>query len=217
MLYDPNHTKRNEMSQLLQTIYAAKYQLLQTWRQRYSKTDYPRKVALNVLYESLITERMWDREIQGFFALFAEKVGRVDSFQDAFSLVRYGREKIGAEEIKPRIEHEFGARNQIGDLNVAGLRTRVAEATNGSNIQVEEIEFTYTYYTLAHECINAWSACGLMGMTKQQAYENVADVQLGGIDFSSLTSVEAAFMQNVGFFLNNTLTGSNYRPLPQLW
>ena len=36
------------------------------WRERYSKQEYPYKVAFNLLYELLAVEKMWD-EIQNAY------------------------------------------------------------------------------------------------------------------------------------------------------
>ena len=207
------------MNDFIKACYDARINLLRTWRARYAPSEYPRKTILNLLYETLTTEKMWSELLQYFNTMdYSGNRQAYQSFSEAHEFVFLRRRQVQVNDVRPILDHQYNSRSQVGNLKIDGIRQRVTGAEKGDNKQVEELEFTYVYYTLAHEMIYAWAACGLLGLSCEEAYQEAADLMFEGIDYSSFVSVEAAFGKNAGFYLNSPLLGGGrYKPQPALW
>lgn len=194
-------------------VYKKRLGLLSIWRDRYEKDIYPRKIVENQIYETLTTIEMWE-EIKSYFNQF-NLSGQKDAyrdFEDAHRFVYNRRRQVQLNKIHPIISKEYDSRGMVGDFNLASARERVALAQKGDNKQVEELEYGYHYYCIAHENIYVWAAFGLMGFGKEDAYYEVADMIIGGINFLDFHSVEFAFCRNAGLFLTEL-----YSPLEPIW
>ena len=73
---------------------------------------------------------------------------------------------------------------------------------------IEEVEFTYYYYTAAYEMIYLWASFGLMGLSKEQASLNVSGAVFPGVDNSLLKELVPAFAQ---------IASQYYSPLPKYY
>ena len=211
------------MLDLYDQLYSAKRQLMETWRDRYSKSEYPRKVTDNMFYEMAITRRMWDQE-------FAECFGdgtpeRRASFSEAFPFLMQLRRRIGAEEVGAMPEAMYRSIEVFGGIDVRSFRRRVDAASAGDNDQVEEVEYSYVHHTMAHQLLAAWCAWGFAGQSREAAFSEVSPMLLdSNTDLRDLATAESAFQQSAGHYLAGatspgavTANRPRYIKLPPLW
>lgn len=206
------------MQDFIKHQYNGKVNLLKTWRNRYSSTDYPEKMIINLLYELLTTEKIWD-ELLLYFNTIDYNNNRkfYDEFSDAHHFIFIRRRCIALNIIRPNLTDQYKKRSDVGNLNFKGIKSRVKSASKGDSKNLEELEYTYIYYSLGHELIYSWAACGLLGMNKEEAYKTVSTIQLENVNYNSYSSMEDAFNKAIGFQLVNPFTGEGiYTPLPSL-
>ncbi|SVD59576.1 uncharacterized protein METZ01_LOCUS412430, partial [marine metagenome] len=80
---------------------------------------------------------------------------------------------------------------EFHSFNFSSFNERAKKAAKSSKI--EEIEFTYYYYTAAYEFIYAWMTQILIGMDKEEAFYNLSGVKIGGKNFESLDELIKMF------------------------
>jgi hypothetical protein len=177
---------------------------LKEYRQRYSKSEYPRKVAINLVYAALANEQ-----------LLAEK----DIFFQGklFPTVQQAAQAAGMKREQHRqnvigsVEDKLRSGSSIGVVNIAGLRQALASAERGDADAIENLEFSFVYYTTLYDCIWAWAAHGLSGADMMQASGNVTGVFFGPANFQSPQLIEKMFYSTI----NPHLEGL-YKPLPKM-
>jgi len=180
-----------------------------SWRERYSKKEYPYKVAFNLLYEMLVTDKMWD-EIQSPYkkSSFGFKKKNFQNFQEAHKYVIGRSNVIAKSDIIPIVHKKYKTINLIAGFNWDSTRNRVFKAQEGDNKEVKEIELAYYFYTCGIELIYAWSALGYMGWEEESAFMELTGMIIGGIDYSLYESLINSFGQVSSMF---------YKPLPNLF
>lgn len=192
-----------------ETLSGIKVKKLFSWRDRYSKQEYPYKVAFNLLYEILVVEKMWD-EIQSPYKKSLFNIGKksFNNFQDAHKYVIDRSNIIARSDIHPIVESKYKSIEFIAGFNWASTRNRVLKAQNGDNKEVQEIELAYYFYTCGIELIYAWSALGYLGTDEESAFMQLTGMVMGGVDYSSYQSLLNFFGQTASMF---------YKPLPKLF
>ena len=182
---------------------------LLNWRQRYSKQEYPYKVAYNLLYEMLVVEKMWGEiQIPYLSPLFDSGYQKFQNFEDALKAVIDRSNFIAKRDIHHLVDSEYKKRKFIAGFNWESTRERVTKAQNGDNNEVQEIELAYYFYTCGIEQIYAWSALGYLGYNQQSAFFDISGFAFGGVDYNSFQSL-------VHYF--GSVAGNFYKPLPNLF
>jgi hypothetical protein len=192
-----------------ETLSEIKVKKLLMWRERYSKQEYPYKVAFNLLYEMLVVEKMWD-EIQAPYIKTLSSSGKKNfqNFQEAHKYVIDRSNLIARTDIHPIVENKYKTIDSIAGFNWVSTRNRVSKAQNGDNKEVREIELAYYFYTCGVELIYAWSALGYLGTDQEPAFMELTGMIMGGVDYSSYQSLINFFGQTASMF---------YKPLPNLF
>jgi len=192
-----------------ETLSEIKFKKLFVWRDRYSKQEYPYKVAFNLLYEMLVVEKMWDWiRIPYKISLFSFGGKNFQNFQDAHKYIIDHSNTIAKTDIHPIVENRYKSLDFIGGFNWASTRNRVLKAQNGDNKEVQEIELAYYFYTCGIELIYAWSALGYLGTDQESAFMQLTGMIVGGVSYSSYESLLNFFGQTASMF---------YKPLPYLF
>ena len=85
-------------------IGASKLNQLVIWRDRYSEKEYPYKVALNLLYELLVVEKMWD-EIQAAFLVshYGRGNTKFQNFNEAHGYILTRCDIIAQKNVRPKV------------------------------------------------------------------------------------------------------------------
>lgn len=193
------------MDKFIDSLIQQKYQRLLEWRTTNERGNYPVKLAKNLLYEGLTILDMWPELKKSFrtFGFLGESI--YNSFHEAHKYIFVSRRQIQTDKILPILDKKYFEVNELPYLKFSSFIERSKNACNGSSAQIEEIEFTYFFHTAAYEMIYGWSAAGLMGMNKEEAFQAISTTIWEGIDYNSLDSIVEAFGRTISMF---------YKPLP---
>jgi len=194
------------MEKFIDLLVQSKYQRLIEWRAATERDSYPLKLSKNLLYEGLTILGMWKELKKSFntFGFFGER-DIYNSFTDAHNYIFIRRRQIQTENILPILDKKYIEVNELPYLKFSSFRERSENAYNGTSAQIEEIEFTYFFHTAAYELIYGWSAAGLMGMSKKEAFQSISTAIWEGVDYNILDAVVEAFGKTTSMF---------YKPLP---
>ncbi|HOJ19730.1 MAG TPA: hypothetical protein PLT92_14295 [Ignavibacteriaceae bacterium] len=194
------------MQSFIDSLIEQKYNRILEWRSTTDSEKYPIKLAKNLLYDSLTLLEMWGELKKSFrtFNIFGSNK-MYEKFSDAHKYIVIRRRQIQTEIILPQLDDKYLTVKNLPYLNYESFRERCMKASDGPYSAIEEIEFTYFYHTGAYELIFGWSACGLMGMTKDEAFSAVCQVKIDGVDYNSIDSLIEAFGSILSMF---------YKPLP---
>lgn len=117
------------------------------------------------------------------------------------------------EDLNPRLQRVMQTAGPVcAGLEFKLFQQMIEDAQGGDNGEVAEIELTFVYYVSASELVIPWFACGLLGMTRHQAFREVTGGDIGGL---SMNSYDEA-VQNFSVFSRFVLD-SSFRRLPPLW
>ena len=187
------------------------------WRQRYTKAEYPYKVILNLFYDLIPIESLWN------------------SFEGSFGSSQYA-------DIKQSNDYVFSKfrENQLllqpvlikklkRGVNVGGLKSKsydnlIKKANSISNEAVEEIEFAYISRNPLKAAFITWFSMGLIGIDKITAYNSLFNNQFPIAKWSKFEEVFQGFASTLVSEISGLskpdgtiLTPSLYQPLPNLW
>jgi hypothetical protein len=180
---------------------------LLSWRGKYSENEYPYKVAVNLLYDLLLVEKIWT-EIHNPFnsSLLHLGNGNFKNFNEAhgYILNRIDNIAIGVRTI---VISEYKYRNSVAGLDWSLVRHSVIKAQNGDNKELQEIESKFFSYTCGVELIYAWLAYGLLGLGKEEAFSELTGEIPEGIDYRSCQSLLSGFGKESGIY---------YKPLTSM-
>ena len=172
--------------QFIKNLSVDKKNRLKMWKSRYSKEEYPIKIAENLLYEGLTSSLIWN---SNYFSFNGKSIHKYfdDAWNDAYnSTVR----SIQTGQILPSLNHMFNEseKNYLEEINFPSFKNRCENCSiltdHDYSKSIEEIEFSYFYYTGAYMCIYAMYALSLMGMNKTEALSEVAGVTLNESDLN---------------------------------
>jgi len=200
------------MSYDLSNTMNRKIQKLYQWRDRYSKSEYPYKVVVNLFYELYTIHFMWD-EISSIFSkgLFS-RPRRYNNFQDAMNHMVNIKREIQVRDVNPKLIDIMESNLPACGQQFEQYKKMISGAKNGNNGEVEEIEYSYAYITSVIELVIPWAACGLLGMDKHKAFVEVTGGDVGGLSLQSFEEAYKYFNTIV-----NWQVGDSYQKLPPLW
>lgn len=194
--------------------YAEGVSNLQTWRNRYSETEYAEKVLLNVFYRKHTMNFMWS-EVQNAFQkqLFGGNKVLWNNFNEGFEKMMnlYQNYSQKTQPILLKLLSENGSQ-KVGSISFSEYRDKIIGANNGNHADIEEIEFTYLHYLLNDQLILMWSAFGGTGLSKIDALAQMSGVIIQEMDLSNYSTVEVV----IGQLCTGPYLHQNYNPLPPL-
>ncbi len=178
---------------------------LREYRQRYSKQEYPRKVAINLVYEALANQELL-KDKQTFFQgqLFP-------SLPQAAQAGGMKRDHYRQAVIR-RVEQTLDSSPSVGNLQVDAMRETVRKAQDGDNAAVELLEYSFVYYSAMYDCIWSWAVVGLTGSDMMQASGSVTGMFFGPPNFDDNGQIEKMFYSAINAFVEDL-----YTRLPSLW
>lgn len=185
---------------------------LLTWRNRYSKTDYPEKVVLNIFYRKYTIHFMFS-EIIGYFdkSLFGKPKVKWNDFNEGFKTLKENYGKIAVSNTQPKLINLLSdSHRKVGNTNYAAFTPLISEALKGNKSKLEEIEYAYMYYLLTDECVLLWAALGGMGLSKIEAFGKLTGLIIEVEDVNLYEQVE----QILGQLCAAPYLKENYKALP---
>ena len=178
---------------------------LREYRQRYSKQEYPRKVAINLVYEALANQELL-KEKQAFFP------GRLFPTLPQAAQAGGMRREQHRQAVIHRVDQTLDNGRSVGNLQVDAMRETVRKAQSGDNAAVELLEFSFVYYTAMYDCIWSWAVVGLTGSDMMQASGSITGMFFGPPNFNDNSQIEKMFYSATNAFVEDL-----YTRLPPLW
>lgn len=179
---------------------------LMTWRNRYSKTEYPEKVVLNIFYRKYTVEFM----ISELMRCFNNSVKWTD-FNIGY---RELKTKYGETAVNKTngilLELLKQTDRQIGNTSYSIFQPLITSAKTGDKAKLEEIEYAYLYYFLTDECILLWAAFGGTGINKIDAIGQLSGLILETEEILNYGQIE----EILGRFCAAAYLKNNYKALP---
>lgn len=187
---------------------------LQNWRGRYSETEYAEKVLLNVFYRKYSTLFMWDK-IQNSFQkkIFGGNKVLWNNFNDGLRemMSLYQNQSQKTQPVLMQLLSEQTSK-KVGSISYSDYASKIIAAKQGSNSDVEEIEFTYLHYLLNDQLILMWSAFGGTGLSKIDALAQMSGIVIAETDMTDYATVENI----IGQLCTGPYLHQNYNALPPL-
>lgn len=210
-----------------QQILQNKKDKLLEWRDRYCKQDYPFKVIQNLFYDLYADKASWT-EIKKCFKtdFLGNSIQQFSNLREAEEYLLLKRRKIQLEKIHPNLESLLEDNVPVTDLLVfLDYVPMIHNAENGSNKDVEEIEYSYVFYQFISDFIFRWATMGLLGKNPSEACYIATEMLSGDANFKSFENVFKTFNKTASTFLSGqgiTNEGKKvkigiYVPLSPLW
>lgn len=165
---------------------------LQRWRNRYSKSEFPEKVVLNMFYRRYTMKTMW-LEILAY----ADRRKGIMEFQDAYRNL----EVLYSDTAKNKVWHILQDRlknnptEDVGGSTFDHYDALVKRAVNGDNQALNEIEFCYLYFYLADKATLIWAAIAASGKDKVRAIAEVSGVIIQPMPLNDYATVSQGLGQ----------------------
>ncbi|MBN1181689.1 MAG: hypothetical protein JXB49_05325 [Bacteroidales bacterium] len=187
------------------------------WRQRYSSAEYPYKVILNLFYDLIPIESLWN-SFGGSFGSSEFADIRESDYHVSYIFREYQLS------LQPVLINKLKQGVNVGGLKSKSYDKLIEKAKSKSNEAVEEIEFTYISINPLKAAFITWFSMGLIGIDKINAYNSVFNNQFPIANWSSFEDVFQGFASTLVSEISGLskpdgtiLTPSLYRPLPNLW
>jgi hypothetical protein len=191
---------------------------LKKWRDRYSNSDYPYKIVVNMFYDLIPLKMIWSDILSCFHQ--GAKVNSIDEGIVEISQVFRNAQLTISDKMNEYMKNGI----QVGDCNSVKLLPIVNKAKSGDNKFVEEIEYSYIARTSLKAFFLTWASFGLNGFTMEEAYQKISEATSPIEDFENFLVVFKAFSNSVNIMIGGLSIGNEnqivtplYSPLPKLW
>ena len=173
-----------------------KIDLLKKWRDRYSPTEYPYKVVMNMFYELFSDELIWNDIDTAFYR--KEKI--FSSYDQALEHVYMMKRDVQINSVNPNLETTLMPSNKAAaGARFSDFEDNIARAKNyEDNEAVVEIEYSYWYFCQYHDAFLHWAACAFLGMDKHEAFIEVTGGDIGDLNLSSLEGTISSLSMILG-------------------
>jgi hypothetical protein len=185
---------------------------LYTWRNRYSKSEYPEKVVLNIFYKKYTLEFMFP-DIIDFFKtnLFGKQKIKWSNVDEGLVELKKIHDTIKMTKTQPHLLNLLkDIKRPIGNTSYEVFIPLISAAKRGDSSKLEEIEFSYMYYLLTDVSILIWGAFGGTGLSKIDSISKMTGLILKTPEIKTYSHIEDILGQYcVAPYLND-----NYKKLP---
>lgn len=180
---------------------------LRTWRNRYSKDEYPEKTVLNIFYRKYTIDFMFQEVLN----CFDSEGKKWDDFNTGFKKlkVKYGETAINKTQ-PVLLDLLKDSQKMVGNTNYDDFTSLISKAKEGNNDKLEEIEYAYLYYLLTDESILLWGAFGGTGISKIDAIGKMSGLEIENTEITNYSQIE----QILGHLCAAPYLKGNYKALP---
>ena len=159
--------------------------LLNTWKQRYSPTEYPYKVVLNMFYRKFTIEKMWLSVMNQSYATWEQ------AYQN--NMMRYGQ--VAQMEIVPVLESWVQSNRQVGMVKFSDFQSYIQNAGRGNAEAIKGIEYTYLLHRIFDELIILWISMVNSGETQKGAITKLTRAVVEIPTIRTYAEIESVFDQ----------------------
>lgn len=176
------------------------------WRNRYSSSEYPRKVVLNIFYRRYAMSKMWN-ELMNVVNQKSYK-----SFQEAAMALERLYSITAKTEVALNLETwiQNNPDEIVGAIRYRDFVGLIQRVQMGSKPAKEELEFSYLHYLISDKATLAWAAFCATGISPLKAFTEVSGVIIKPMslnDYNTLTS-------GLGQLYTTRFLQDRYTPLP---
>lgn len=185
---------------------------MEKWRERYSKSEYPQRMASNLMGSNILAAMLSSSHSDYFD-------GRIDGgIGEAMSKVSSKSSKW-QREIAERVDKRVnGKANTLGSysdgIHYEPLMAAVKQGADGNSEAVEKIEYNWVHNALKGDLLELWLTAGLLGMSKTKSFENLFFFIDFDSKFSSDEEVDQTFSHLSAVLLSQP---ELYPQMPALW
>ncbi|MFN3851335.1 MAG: hypothetical protein ACK4NY_18000 [Spirosomataceae bacterium] len=133
--------------------------LINSWKDRYSKEEYPQKVVMNIFYRKYAIDRMWSKVISNSYA----------NWQIAYEQNMLEYSKTAQNEIIPVLESLIKADKKVSTIKFSDFNSYIRSASRGDSEAIKGIEYTYFLHRIFDELIILWLSFVNSGVSKVDA------------------------------------------------
>ena len=177
---------------------------IRTWRNRYSKSEYPHKVVINMMYRAYAMNYIWNEYMNS-------KLPRYISINDALIGMENHYSAVTVNNINANLLNWLRTEpnKRIGTLIFQNYNKIATEAETDS-IKKEELEFSYLFNLLEDKLVLYYIGIKQTGKNMQDTIAAITNYMIEPITGMTYEIAKQAFQQlYVARFMND-----NYRPLP---
>jgi len=178
---------------------------LKEWRKRYSKTEYPYKVIMNMFYELFSMELIWV-EIDSAFSKRQQQISNPD---DALTHISRIKRVAQLQLIKPRLEEFLNCDKIAAGIKFSDYKHTIEAAKSGNNDMVIEIEYSYWFFCQFYEAVLQWASLAYLGFDKHSAYREVTGGDLGGLKLDNFLNAIQSLCSVLGVSITYKDAGGN--------
>jgi hypothetical protein len=183
-----------------------------TWRNRYSKSEYPEKVAINIFYRKYTMEFMFP-EILGCFEtnFLGRPKSKWSDFNEGFQGLKTTYGNTAVSKTQPVLLNLLSnSQRTVGNTNYGMFTNLITESKNGSKSKLEELEYAYMFYLLTDESVLLWGALGGTGLSKIDAIGEMSGLIIEVDEIKTYGQID----QVLGQLCAAPYLKDNYKSLP---
>lgn len=159
-------------------------QLTNTWKTRYSASEYPQKVIMNIFYRKYTIEKMWP-------TIFNTKYS---NWETAYASLKnkYGEVALT---INPVLESKLKANDKVTSIRFSDFTPYIQAAASGNKDALKGIEYTYFLHRIFDELILVWVSMVVSGDTKINAIAKITRAVIAEMPINDYAVIEQIFDQ----------------------
>jgi hypothetical protein len=155
--------------------------LINTWKRRYSKSEYPEKVIINIFYRKYTIEAMWEKAIQQNHS----------TWQIAYNnnLVEYAN--VAQNTIVPVLKNYLRVNRKVTSICYSDFASYINTASRGNEEAIKAIEYTYFLHRILDDLNILWISMVNSGETPTNAIQKLTGAIFpNGLPINSYAEVE---------------------------
>ena len=160
--------------------------LLNEWKSRYSKDEYPKKVIMNIFYRKYATEKMWPDAIKKSYK----------TWETAYEQNKHEYVRVSQHEIVPILESLIKQDKKVTSIKFSDFNSFINAASRGDSEALKAIEYTYFLNRIFDELAILWLSFVNSGLSGAQAMMRLTGAGLpANMPINSYSEVESIFDQ----------------------
>lgn len=168
---------------------------LKEWEIRYSEEEFPEKIIINSIYQSLQLHYLCNN-LDIFF-----KGKKIENLEEALNEVEVFKNK-NLSDVRTKVDSYFKSNIKIGSLDPKLCKDLIKKHFQGDDNAIKEIFKIYLWYSGAFELGVYFCALGLLGHNKKDALENLLEIVLE-FDMSDIKNAQMLFGNNISLLFNS--------------
>ncbi len=133
--------------------------LINTWTDRYSREEYPKKVVMNTFYRKYATEILWSKALKNSYK----------DWETAYEPIKREYERIAQNEILPILESQLKSDKKVTTMRFSDFTSYINSASKGDKEAIKGIEYTYFLNRMFDELVIIWLSFVTSGTSRVEA------------------------------------------------